>query len=359
MKVGQLDQARGKALEALALDEEFVEARILLAKVYIEQGHQTQAVKELTIVRQYAPQNAEVYFLLGVAHERSKQLDEALKCYRRAHALDNNHLDAIMAATEVLVVQKHLREAELYIESYLHLAGNQAGMYELAGRISMMQEKYEKAARYFQHACDLEPGNPRYREALGRAQFHAGLYMASLETLESLEEVEMEDYRVPVWALTMRGDCLMSLQRYRQARDAYHAASQRHPDDAGVWVNLAKVALALKDPPRAAVSARQALQQDAGRLEAKLLLGYALLQQDQPRQAAAEMHRVVHDHPDSALARCLLGRALAGMGRGDQAAEQYAAALKIDPDSALARELLSRSRTGGIAQGGKTEEPPR
>ena len=350
LKTGQLQRAQNKAIEALALQEDYLEARILLAKVCIEQGHYEVAIRELDAALKQRPDLAEIHYLLGVAQEKGGLLQAALRSYRRAHAMDTSNPSGILAATEVLVTMGRLREAQLYLDSYLHLAGSEPGMYELAGRVALMQEDYEQAARFYQQASDLEPRNVRYREALGRAQFHMGSYAAALEALDELKRVR--DYAIPAWVHTITGDCQMALNRPYEARDAYYIASELSPSSPGVWANLAKAALALQDTPRAILTARQALNLDAGCLDALLVLGYALMRDGQIPRAVGVLQGAVAQHPNNGTVKCLLGRAYAAQGNGAEAARCYAAALRAEPDNALARELVNGDRA---ADGTKRE----
>ena len=339
LEVGQLDGAAAKAGEALALDEDYTEARLLLGKVHIEQGQYPAAIIELERVLNKDPEAAEIHYLLGVAREKAGLLTEALADYRRCHAIQRSHLPAIMAATEVLVTMERVREAQLYIESYLSLAGAEPGMYELAGRIAMMQEDYPRAATFSQQACNLDPKNLRYRETLARARFHAGEHAEALEALGELKAAG--NYTVLAWVHTTTGDCLMALGRPHDARDAYHRAHELQPASAGSWVNLAKASLALGDTTRAALNARQALRLDPGNIDAPMLLGYALLKEGKTPLALKVLTEAVTAHPKNGTMRCLLGRVHAARGDNAEAVRCYAAALRAEPDNQLAKSLLA------------------
>ena len=349
LSVGQLDHARSKAVEALRLKKDYHLARILLATVHIEQGHYGAAIGELKQVLDARPNAAKVYYLLGVAQEKTGLMAEALASYRRCQTIEAaagsrgvmtaQGLSAVIAATEVLVEMRQLRQAQLYVESYLPYGESSPGMYELAGRIAMMQEDHPRAARFYQRASDLDPKNRRYREALAASEFYSGRWATALEALESLRE--SDGYTAPVWVHTMIGDCQMAVGRAYEARDAYFAASELRPADAGVWTNLAKAALAIDDAPRAILSSGQALKLDPGRLDASLLLGCALLKDAQHRRAVAALTRAARSHPRSATVRCLLGRAYEAEGDGAAALRWYAAALKVEPENQLAKALLA------------------
>lgn len=342
---GQLERAAAKTIEALSLDENYTPARLLLGKVYIEQGHFTQAVVELKRAVAEWPNASEPLYDLGVAQEKAGQLDEALASYRRAQALDSTSLSAVTAAAEVMVAMGNVADARIYLDHYMAAAGADPAMYELAGRLAAMSDDHRQAVNFLQQALDLDPNNLRYRESLGRSQFHANLYAETLETLRPL--LAKPRYTCPVWVHTMMGDCLMAQGRAAEARDCYHLAKDLDPQACGAWTNLAKAALAAGDTPRAILAAQQAMSLDGNSLDAAILLGYALLRDGQLEQAQSVLGAAAVRHADKAIVHCLLGRAYAADGKAAQAEQCYQKALKIDPSDALARELAAANKPGG------------
>lgn len=338
LKVGQLDQARNKAQEALALDEKFVKARLLLGKVYIEQGNYVQAVAELSQACWDEPESAEAFYLLGVAHEKAGRSSEAVGSYRRAYALDNSDIAPVVAAAEVLAASGRIAEAQLYIDSYINVAGPEPAIFELGGRLAMMREEYGKAAGYYQQAHDLDYKNLRYQEALGRSEFLAGKFAEAVEILTKLTKTK--DYTAAAWIYTMLGDCFMAAGRLQEARDSYRIASELRPSAPAVWMSLAGSAMKMDDISAAILSARQALFLEADHLDAMLLLGYALLRDGRFGEAIGTLKRANTVHPHNATLQCVLGRAHAAAGDDAQAVRYYLAALRLEPDSQLARELL-------------------
>jgi len=352
-EAGDLKKARGKVIEALGLNPKHTASCLLLAKIYIEQGKYPLAVAQLERARADAPNSAELFYLLGVAQEKSKLLDDALVSYRRSHAIDPTNMAAVTAASEVLVAQGKIRQAQLYVESYISAAGDDPGVYELAGRLAMMRSEYGKAAEYYQHASDLDQDNVRYAESLAKAQFFSKDFVHALEGLNRL--ARREDYKPAAWVFTMLGDCHMALGQTGLAREAYYRATELSPAEAGLWENLAKAALSLHDLPRSIIAARQALTLEAGRLDAMLLLGYAMLKDGQIAQSVSHLKRAVAVHPESAELRCVLGRAYAAAGDEDLARRCYAEALRIDPDNALAKRLLEEGNGASVGLLSKAE----
>jgi predicted Zn-dependent protease len=341
---GALDDAHKAAEQALQIEPESQQARTVLARVLIEKGRFTEAADILTRACQAHPQDAKAAYYLGVAQEKSGRLEEALDTYRRAYGLDESDLSPIKASAEVLVALGRDRAALLQIESYLPKAPDDAGMYELAGRLALMGKEYDKAVEYLQRLRDMDFQNVRYAELLARAQLGAGRHAQLLDNLTEL--LGRKNYEAPTWVYLMLGDAYLAQGQGRNAFNAYFNASEREPKQVEVWLSLSRAALAMNDSPRAVGSAQRALMLAAGDVNAQLLLGCALLKDNQPARAVLVLTDAAADHPENPTVRCLLGRAHVAMGQRDQAAKCYAEALRLDPGSELARQLIQASING-------------
>ncbi len=342
LRVGRLDEAVKHARDALKLDSEYLEARVLLGKIHIERGEYNAAVAELEWARQQEPEAAEVCYLLGVAQEKSGRLAQALESYRRCRSLDSANIDAVVATGEVLVTMERYAEAQQLIDEHLAEADGSPALYELAGRLAMMRRRHEQAARYYILARDMDYKNGRYAECLGQAQFFAGQYRQAAETLTEL--TRREDCEASAVTYAMLGDCLLALSRPKEARAAYFRATELDTGSSLVWVNMAKVSLALGDIGRALAAGREAFRLDNDSAEAALLYGYALLQTGQNDQAISVLSRAVRVHTDATV-QCLLGRAHEAEGDARSALACYRAALEAEPQNVLAQELLSLAQS--------------
>ena len=339
LRVGQLDKARNKAQEALALDGEFAAAAVLLAKIHIEQGHYKLAAQQLEALEKEHPDVPEVIYLLAVAWEKQGRLEEALGGYRRAHALQRDNFSCVTAAGEVLVALGRTEEAELYVAGYLSEAPDEPALHELAGRLAVMNHKYALAAERLAKACEIDYKNSRYAESLGRAQCLAGRHEAALATFKQL--LSRDGYEVPAWVYTRIGDCHMALGRPEKARDAYFRACDLKGNDAAGWADVAKAALALGDYVRANLAAREALRRDESHAEATMVLGYALIRSGEPDASRRVLGEAFDRLRNNATYLCLLGQACAASGDRAAARRHYSAAARLEPASALAKTLLA------------------
>jgi tetratricopeptide (TPR) repeat protein len=341
LKSGQLDKAADKAQEALSLESGLVTARVLLAKVYIEQGEFPAAIVEIQKARDLQPRAWEPLYYLAVAQERSGHLEEALENYRKSGAMSPGNLEPVKAAAEVMIQLDRAAEARLFLENHLDAAGNDVGMYELAGRLAMTARDYAKAARYYQRAHDMAPANIRYREVLGEAQLLNGDYAGAAETLNDL--LADKKYTPSSTTYCRLGECHLVLNRPAQAQDDFFKATELDPESAGVWVGLAKASSMAGDWRRSILAARKALGFQEDNAEALALLGYSLLKNGQHEEALAALIRGTKARPEDGTLQCVLGRAYAVSGNSTKAVECYQQALRLEPGNSLARELLAQS----------------
>lgn len=341
---GALDDAHKAAEQALLLDPRCQEAEVILGRVLIEKERYGEAEEILDRVSRSRPRDAEVTYYLGVAQEKGGRLQEALDTYRRAYAMDEKDVAPIKATAEVLVALGRPRPALHEIESYLPKAPDDMAMYELAGRLALMCDEYDKASEYLQRLRDMDYRNIHYAELLARAQYGAGRMSQLHENLAEL--LEREDYEAPAWIYMMYGDSLMAQSRPREAFNAFFSASESQPTRPEVWLALSRAALAMNDAPRAIGSAQRALGLAPGDLGAQMLLGMSLLKGNQPARAVLVLKEASQLHPTSATVQCLLGRAHEALGQKETAVACYTAALRIEPSNPLARELL-RAASGG------------
>lgn len=338
-RVGQVANARAKATEVLALDEGHMGARLLLGKIYIADAMYPQAMEELDKVVARLPEWWEGHYVRGVALERQNKLQQALTAYRKAQALQPSGVEGATACAEVLVALGKLDEARLCVDSYAPRNASDPVLFELGGKIAVMQQDYQAAAGYYQQALELDPRNLHYKQSLATSQYMAGQHDEAIDTLKDL----LAGNHCPprAWMYAMLGECYLAKGRPADARDAFTSACDLAAGSPGPWVGVAKAALGLGDCARAILAARQALTLDSENVEARMVLGYALLRDSQAAGALSVLKPAAVTAPDNAVIHCLLGSAYGKLGQTGEARQCYEAALRADPGNVLAAELLS------------------
>lgn len=340
-KNGQLVKARKRAIEAIAIDDTIPELRLLLGKIYIEEGNYPGAVAELGIATEQMSESSEAFYYLGVARERNSQTEEAITSYNRSFELNRNNIAPVEALTEVLVSLGEVSQGQMYLEKHMNHEDAQPGTYELAGRIAMMLKQYDKAVAYFQQACDTDTKNHRYPEFLGEAWFRNRDFRAAARVFENI--LKKKNYTPSAWVYEMQGDCYTALQKNKQAEVSYREACKLRKDNAETWVKLAKSALLQTKTTSAIHAAQQALRVEVTNLEATMVLAYSMVLNGNFSTAIAVLEKALTVHSEDPMLTCLLGKAYAQSGNKDKARELFASAMRVEPQNIVARELFLRS----------------
>jgi len=369
LKAGSFDKARSSAIEAIRLDPDYVPARVLLAKVLLEDGDYAAAIEQLRRAEAISPGDAEVAYLLGQAFERRGQFAQALKQYQKARALDPAKNAYILASANVLVLMGKTKEAMELLDLRLSRTIGNPAMLLFAGEIAMLNHLPEKAADFFRRCLDQQPNSLTVRESLAKAEFFAHHYADALTHLkvidqqirkmESSKQSESETYQSlhrekKSWVYLMMGDCYMAMNQPWRARRSYEKACQIAPNDWRIWLNLAKANIAIGPDylQDAIISARRALALNDQSIEAAVILANALLHRwnnlGQARSASIwqdAMEVIVplmRKHPNDPILWCMLGRCYDVGGFPRKATACYLSALRIDPNNSLAKSILSK-----------------
>lgn len=337
---GQLDEAERRCQEAIQLDGDNPDYRLLLGKIYIETGKYKPAEKQLGIVRDQMPDLAAPYYLLGVVTERQNRHAEALNYYNLAFSKNQASFAPIAAAAEVLVHQGEYQRAYQMLHDHIKLADQDAVAYELAGRVALMARQYEQARAFLNRAATLNPEKNEYQELIARADFCDGQFRQALETIQILEQLPA--YKEAGWLYLMKADCQMALGQKHDARVALDKAESFQPESVEVWVARGKLALLDEDPSQAIRATNQARQLQSDNLEAALVMGCALLQQKRPRTALEVLHNVQNAHPKDVTLYCLLGRAYQAMGEMNKARQCYDYAEWLNPEQRKTISMLEK-----------------
>ena len=344
LRIGQLELAARQAREALTLDENYDDARMVLAKTYIERNQYVSAAIELRHVLRRQMDSADALYLLAVADEKGGNLPEALAGYLSACELDEGNFHAVLAAAEVLAAMDKPGEARDYLNAHLHRADGDPAAHELAGRLAMLDDDYAAAADHYELACQVDPGNPAYIEALAIAQVFGGRTGEAIPVL--LRRSEMSQKPAPKWVYTMLGDCCMAIGELDAAHDAYHRACELAPADPAAWVNAAKALLAMRRLPQAVDAAAKALSLAEDRLDASLVMGYALLLGGQAGRAVDVLERAAQLAGQDETLLYVLGKAHEAAGENREAQQCYSAAAELNPDNPLGAALLADISAG-------------
>lgn len=274
------------------------------------------------------------------------------------------------------------------------------------GLIESKQAHYPEAIRYYKKAMALNPRMPGLRLNLGLALFKQGDYRQAIAELEPLRKANPEDQQLTILVgmsqyalahfseaspllkqastrdpqnltllLTLAHSCLWSKQ-YSCVQDAFQrmvaldadsaeaemlmgealdemkdhegavrqfrAAAKVNPREPNVHFGLGYLLWTKGQYPEAAAEFQAELANDPLHLKAKLYLGDAKMQMNQPEEARPLLEQVVKAAPEDDMAHRDLAIILADQGSKDEALKQFQVAIKLNPKDVNAHYRLAR-----------------
>jgi serine/threonine-protein kinase len=175
------ERAEDAFSEALALDPELVEARMLMVFIYLSRGEKQKAREEVARLRRKAPNEASIYFVKATLHRLDGEYDRALRSWDRLAKLD---------------------PAARVVASY-----NRA-------RIFAYQGRYDEAINELDQGSAIEPDHPLIKTFRARIMYYQGEAAAAANVLrEVLEHNPGLDGVRPIYAM-----CLSKLGDHEGAR---------------------------------------------------------------------------------------------------------------------------------------------
>jgi serine/threonine protein kinase/tetratricopeptide (TPR) repeat protein len=205
---GGADYERAEAAftQALALEPELIEARMLLVFVYLWRGEKQKARAEVARYRQQAPNDAVVYFVKGVLHRLDGEYARALRSFDRLVRLD--------PAAHVVAS---------YHRALIYLA----------------QQRPAEAQKELAHASASAPDSPLVKTASALTSVYAGQPAPGAESMRELLAAHPSMHGVrPILAM-----CLSAQGAHAAARQELTEQVRTNADadpDAAYWLASAQ-----------------------------------------------------------------------------------------------------------------------
>ena len=336
---GNFDNSRKTVTDALKLNPDHGQLRILSAKLAIESAQLELAEKELVEARRINPQDPEADYLAGVVYQRWQKPDKALEYYVSACEKNPSELAYILARSEMLVAAGRQEEALRLLQDKVVFFEHSAIIRDAVGQLLVQFKRYGEAADMLRTASILATDDVTIQEHLALALFMAERYGEAIDPLKRL--VRRDDF-------AKRGDLFFALGRaqlevgkFREARESLETAAQLNGSEAPVWLALARTAMQIGDFRRAELSLRRAQAADPTSSETRLFMGYLRLKQGRTEEALASFQRASALDSRDTVSICMIGYALQKLGRHDEAARYYAKAIKVNPGDDMAKKLLA------------------
>ncbi len=199
--------------KAFFYDPNVVEARVLMALIYMARGEKKKARSEIEILTKQFPNEAPLYFVKGTIHRLDGEYDESLKAFEKLSRLDP--------------------------------AARAVSAYNSA-RIYIYRRDYESALRQIEKGEKVEPNHPMLKIFRSGVYYYRGDHAEAIELMASIlkEHPELDGIR-PLYAIYLAGSGRREEALAELSEDSLALARSDH--DMAYWAGCTYAILGEKD----------------------------------------------------------------------------------------------------------------
>lgn len=238
------------------------EAVELYAMALSDTGENKEALKYLKMLKGKFPENARIYYNIGIILEKLKMNEDAVCAYTKAHELDENDTDFMFNLASALIKVNKLDDAEKLFLKVIETDTEDENAYFHLGEIYTRKKDAEKAVKYLSRAVELDNNDTI-----------AKFYLA--------------------YQYKRTGDISKAVQLYNEV-------TEQNPDYSWAYFNLASIYTEQGEEDKAAFYLEKTLKTNPMDLKALKLLVKLLVKQKKYADAEELINQKLSDMPDEA-----------------------------------------------------------
>jgi len=239
-RCGRLRLAESGYRALLAIDAENPDANHWLGVLFLQAGQIDQAVPLLERATEARPNDAAFWHNLGHAYMRSRRMDDALKSFDRAIAVDPAQPAPLFSAATVRLGRQSNGDINAAIEllGRAKAAGwHPAELHQTLGIALMLAGKVDQAIPEFHAALDLKPNSADAYHHLGAAHLQRKDMEGARWCLERAMELEPHNPRAVFGLASIE----LQEQNLERAEDLFRKAIDLQPQAPAAYQGLATV----------------------------------------------------------------------------------------------------------------------
>lgn len=333
----RLPEAETLFARALRIDQQFVDARMNLARLYLLKGAPDKAAPELRAVLRLDPKNREAGYRLARLMLSQNKVDECIDFVEKAKQA---HLSS--AALFIVLGDAYLTkgDADKAAESYLLALNEQSEDADaLLGLARVSQSKADKrtALLYLFRVKELVGDSPELLYRFALVALKSELYEEAKTALERAVKLRPSEavYLMALGAIWIKRPDLLS------AEQAFRRALELQPESTQAQMYLAYVLFRQKKYPEARVFMERTSKADASRPEPFYYLGLIAQEQGEEDRALQILETLVQRFPGFTLAHLALGSTYLKLKNYQSAQRELELAVKLNPDDPTAHYQLA------------------
>jgi tetratricopeptide (TPR) repeat protein len=274
-----------------------------------------RAILFMYLAAQIASPQAAEHMQAGIAAEKQRQFDVAVKEYKKVTELDPSFADGFVSLGQAYMENSDYTSAAAPLKHALELNPDLPQAHQLLGYVLLSQGYAAEAIPHLERSSD--------KTALGIAEIQTGQLTEAITNLQAALAAHPNDQDLLYYLGRASG--LLSKQSIETLLAAY-------PDSARTHQAMAENYFVLRRMPEAEKEYREAIRLRPGLPEVHLALGEVYAGASQWAKAEEEFRLQTKLQPGSAEAAYRLGAALLEQGKAKEARTELARADRLMPD---------------------------
>ncbi|MDB9754655.1 tetratricopeptide repeat protein, partial [Amylibacter sp.] len=312
-----LDQAKSKGIKGADFDH---------LEQKLNNANKTLATK---------PNNAVVYYNMGISLQMQSKLEEAIEAYSKALAIKPDYASAYYNMGNALKDQDKPEEAIKAYNKALTIKPDYANAYYNIGIILKDQGKLKDAIKAYNKALTIKPDYADAYYNIGIILKDQGKLKDAIKAYNKALTIK-PDYAN---AYSNMGNALKEQGKLEEAIKAHNKALTIKPDYADAYYNMGIILQEQNKLKEAIKAYNKALTIKPDYASAYYNMGNALKEQGKLEEAIEAYNKALTIKPDYADTYYNMGNALKDQGKQEEAIKAYNKALAIKPDYENARTL--------------------
>jgi len=336
--------AKNNCLKALQQAPGNFRTGIILAKSLAGLGETKEAVKILSEMESYAPENIEILYSKALAFLSQGDISKATAPLEKILDLNPEFTPAVITMTKIFIQQKKSDQAIVLARRSLQKSPeNPDYLILLAGLVDTYESSPDEALSLLKQAQRIVPDNPRVYAMTASLLVRTGKIENAIKEYQSLTQ-KKPDFAQGYMAL---GTLLAETGNMTGAEAEYLRALEIQPDFAAAANNLAWLIANKPEPDlgeamRLALVAQNAYPDDPYIADT---LGWVYYKRGANKMALTQFSMATEKRPDMPTLRYHFALALFAEGEIDQAKAELSKCLETKenfPEYADAEELLKK-----------------
>ena len=336
--------ARSWNEEALNRDPNFWEARLSLARVYLDEHETEEALELLERARDEGIQDLRLSAYLADAYRQNEQYDRAIEEINNALAEDPDDEEFFFIRGRVYFDRGNYATAREDFTNAYDLDPQFHDAYYYVGRTILAEDNYSRARRAFRHVLDYQPEDGKVHYHMGRTFDAEDSRTQALDSYSEAIESDPEFVEENPGVLIRRGELFADIGRTSSAAADLERALEIEPDSSGALLAIGSLHYQEGQYDLAIDHYTEVLGDDPEYPVAQYELGMSYVHEDQEEAGIRHLQRAVQYGYDDPEIYRTMGYVYRDLNRRADALESFRTFLQETSDGEVAdstrREML-------------------